>query len=61
MSIIGHAVNTFPVPANKYGAWLLSVVQFAVGQRTQAKQTRSVIRRDRGRDAGVVEWYTSSK
>lgn len=37
--IIAHAVNTFPTPANLYGAWLLGVIQFAVGQRVAAKNT----------------------
>lgn len=40
MSVIGHAVNTFPVPSNKYLAWLLSVIQFAVGQREQSRLSR---------------------
>lgn len=39
LAIIAHAVNTFPTPVNKYGAWLLGVVQFAVGQRTQGAKT----------------------
>lgn len=37
--IVAHAVNTFPTPINKYGAWLLGVVQFAVGQRVAAQNT----------------------
>ena len=36
LSIIAHAVNTFPVPNNKYAAWLLSTIQFIVGQRVRA-------------------------
>lgn len=39
LGIVAHAVNTFPTPANQYGAWLLGVVQFAVGQRVVAKNT----------------------
>lgn len=39
LATIAHAVNTFPTPLNKYGAWLLGVVQFAVGQRIAAKNT----------------------
>lgn len=39
--LIGHAVNTFPVPNSPIGKWLLGVIQFAVGQRIQALQTRS--------------------
>jgi len=39
LAIVAHAVNTFPTPVNKYGAWLLGVVQFAVGQRVAAKNT----------------------
>lgn len=41
ISLIGHAVNTFPVPTSAIGKWLLGVVQFAVGQRMQSLQTRS--------------------
>lgn len=37
--VIAHAVNTFPTPVNKYGAWLLGVFQYTVGQRTIAKNT----------------------
>lgn len=37
--IIAHAVNTFPTPSNKYGAWLLGCIQFAVGQRQVARNT----------------------
>jgi hypothetical protein len=37
--IIAHAVNTFPTPENKYGAWLLGSIQYAVGQRVSAKNT----------------------
>lgn len=33
MGIIGNAVNTFPTPKNVYGAWLLGVIKYAVGQR----------------------------
>lgn len=39
VSIAAHAVNTFPTPVNKYGAWLLGVIQYAVGQRVVAKNT----------------------
>lgn len=42
LALIGHAVNTFPVPENKYGKWLLGTVQFGVGQRLQAQNTKSV-------------------
>lgn len=41
LALIGHAVNTFPVPASPIGKWLLGVVQFAVGQRLQSMQTRT--------------------
>jgi len=37
--IVAHAVNTFPTPRNRYGAWLLGVIQFAVGQRVAAMNT----------------------
>lgn len=39
LGIVAHAVNTFPTPTNKYGAWLLGTVQFAVGQRVAARNT----------------------
>lgn len=39
LGIVAHAVNTFPTPANQYGAWALGVIQFAVGQRVAAKNT----------------------
>lgn len=39
LGIVAHAVNTFPTPTNKYGAWALGVVQFAVGQRVAASNT----------------------
>lgn len=35
-SILGHAVNTFPIQKNPYAAWFLGVFQFAVGQRAKA-------------------------
>lgn len=41
MGLIGHAVSTFPVPSSALGKWLLGVIQFAVGQRMQAMQTRT--------------------
>ncbi len=37
--IIAHAVQTFPTPENKYGAWLLGAIQYAVGQRERALNT----------------------
>lgn len=39
LSIIGHAVSTFPTPANKYGIWLLGILQYIVGQRVAASNT----------------------
>ena len=30
---IAHAVDTFPVPTNKYGQWFLGCIQWFVGQR----------------------------
>lgn len=41
LGLIGHAVNTFPVPDSAIAKWILGVVQFAVGQRLQATQTRN--------------------
>lgn len=40
VAFIGHAVNTFPVPVNPYARWFLSLIQWIVGQRTQAAETR---------------------
>jgi len=37
--VIAHAVQSFPTPSNKYGAWLLGAVQYAVGQRERAMNT----------------------
>ena len=37
--VVAHAVQTFPVPQNKYGQWVLSVVQYAVCQRERAANT----------------------
>lgn len=39
LGIVGHAVNTFPTPSNKYGAWFIGVLQYVVGQRQQALNT----------------------
>lgn len=39
VGIVAHAVNTFPTPRSPFGAWLLGVVQFAVGQRVAAGNT----------------------
>ena len=39
LSVVAHAVNTFPTPKNPYGAWLLGTIQYAVGQRVAAKNT----------------------
>lgn len=39
LAIVAHAVNSFPTPVNKYGSWLLGVVQFAVGQRIAGANT----------------------
>ena len=41
IGILSHAVNSFPPPSNKYGLWLLSTIQYIVGQRAQAIQTKS--------------------
>lgn len=38
-AIIGHAVNTFPTPVNRYGQWFIGVIQFAVGQRVASANT----------------------
>ena len=40
MGLIAHAVNTFPTPSNKYGAWFLGNIQWFVGQRTIANNTK---------------------
>lgn len=39
IGLLGHAVNTFPTPTNKYGSWFLGVIQWAVGQRVAAGNT----------------------
>jgi hypothetical protein len=39
LGIIAHAVNTFPTPKNIYCQWLLGLIQFIVGQRTQGNRT----------------------
>ena len=39
ISIIGHAVQSFPTPENKYGQWILGSIQYAVGQRYRANNT----------------------
>lgn len=39
MGLVAHAVSTFPTPANKYGMWLLGVIQWVVGQRVAADNT----------------------
>lgn len=36
LGLVGHAVNSFPTPENKYGQWLLGCIKFAVGQRQSA-------------------------
>lgn len=36
---LAHMVNTFPVPDNPYGRWLLSGLQWYVGQRERAINT----------------------
>lgn len=36
-----HAVNSFPRPKNPYALWLLASIQFVVGQRVQALETRT--------------------
>lgn len=37
LSLVAHAVDTFPTPANQYGQWLLGLIKFFVGQRQGAK------------------------
>jgi hypothetical protein len=37
--VIAHAVQSYPTPQNKYGAWLLGAIQYAVGQRERAMNT----------------------
>lgn len=39
ISLVAHAVNSFPPPENKYGAWALGVIQFAVGLRYKGMNT----------------------
>lgn len=39
VGLLGHAVNTFPVPNNIYGKWFLGTIQWFVGQRENASNT----------------------
>jgi hypothetical protein len=39
MGIVAHIVQTFPTPKNKYWAWLVGSIQYAVGQRERAENT----------------------
>jgi hypothetical protein len=39
IGILGHAVNTFPMPKSAIGRWFLGVIQYAVGQRMQSTFT----------------------
>lgn len=39
IGIVGHAVNTFPMPKSAIGRWFLGVLQYAVGQRLQGYNT----------------------
>lgn len=39
LGAIGHAVQTFPPPQNKYGQWFLGLIQWGVGQRLRAANT----------------------
>ena len=36
---VSHAVQGFPTPENKYGAWLVGSIQYFVGQRERALNT----------------------
>ena len=39
VGILGHALDTFPQPTNKYAIWMLGVIRFAIGQRARAAET----------------------
>jgi hypothetical protein len=39
LAILGHAVNTLPVPKNKWGQWIVGILQFSVGQINRSKNT----------------------
>ncbi|HXC04415.1 MAG TPA: hypothetical protein VNZ86_06660 [Bacteroidia bacterium] len=39
IGLLGHAVNTFPMPKSDIGRWFLGVIQYAVGQRIQSQNT----------------------
>lgn len=39
LSVVGHIVQTFPTPENKYWQWVLGSIQFIVGQRLRATNT----------------------
>ena len=40
-ALLAHAVNTFPTPKNVYGQWLLGTIQFWVGQRQAAANSKA--------------------
>jgi hypothetical protein len=38
-ALLGHMVQTFPTPANKYGQWFIGCIQWFVGQRLRSANT----------------------
>lgn len=55
LSLVAHAVNTFPTPSNAYGQWFLGIIKFAVGQRQSAMNAM------RGDDTAVFAVPQGSK
>jgi hypothetical protein len=39
IGFVGHIVQTFPTPENKYAQWFLGSIQYLVGQRVRALNT----------------------
>jgi hypothetical protein len=38
-SFLANAIDTFPVPENKYGRWLLGCAQSVIGQKARSTNT----------------------
>lgn len=65
LSLVAHAVNTFPTPKNQYGQWVLGLIKFFVGQRMSAMNALKgndtvTVAVPQGTGAGVQKTQTSS-
>jgi hypothetical protein len=38
VSIVSYAARTFPMPSNPYAAWVVRVIQYAVGNPDKAQE-----------------------